>query len=72
MGITRVLCMILRQFMGFSLNKHIIDIWNFNTHPGGSAPWGGGGGVVPLIRAMPKFKSLFYVCAPLLLVVLVI
>ena len=54
-GITGLLCVISLQFIGFSLNKHSIEIWNI---------WGkvlkfhGG---VPLIWAMPKFKQ-FFLC----------
>ena len=33
-GITGVFCVIYLQFIEFSLNKHSIDIWNINTHPG--------------------------------------
>ena len=33
-GITRILCVIFLQFIGFSLKKHSNDIWNINTHPG--------------------------------------
>ena len=31
---TGVLCVIFLQFIRLSLNKHIINIWNINTHLG--------------------------------------
>ena len=68
-SLTGILCVISLQFIGFSLNKHSIEIWNINTHPGEKCSSGaqisqGGGGGVPLIWAMHKFKQFFYVCAP--------
>ena len=36
-GITEVLCVISLQFIGF--NKHSIEIWNINTHPGEKCSW---------------------------------
>ena len=55
--------MIFLQYIGFSLNKHGIDIWGKVLL--GWPDFIGGGGGVPLIRANPKFKHFFYVCAPL-------
>ena len=62
-GITGVLCVISLQFIGFSLNKHSIEIWNIWGKVLLGCPNYMGGGV-PLIWAMPKFKQFFYVCAP--------
>ena len=39
-SITWVLCMIFLQFIGFSLNKHSIDICNVNTLPVGKCSLG--------------------------------
>ena len=33
-GITGALCVIFLQLIGFSLNRHNIDIWTINTHSG--------------------------------------
>ena len=52
-------CVIVLKFIGFYLNKHIIDILNFNAHPGAQISWG-----VPLFWVMPKFKSLFKCVLP--------
>ena len=59
--ITGVLCLIFLQFIGFSLNKHGIDIWRKVLL--GCPDFIGRG--VPLIWANPKFKQFFYVYAPL-------
>ena len=61
-GITGVLCVISLQFIGFSLNKHSIEIWNILIQGKvllGCPNFIGGGGGVPLIWAMPKFKQFF-------------
>ena len=66
-GITGVLCVRCLQFIGFSWTNIVLTFGQHLYTSGSSAPqvpqfhWEGD----PLIGARPKFKYLFYVCAPL-------
>ena len=60
-GITGLLYVISLQFIGFSLNKHSIEICNIRGKVLLGWPNFIGGGGVPLIWVMPKCKQ-FFLC----------